>query len=204
MSKDFTKLADQATIDTTIEALNAKGFSATFAADAAAAQEAVRSIIPKGAEVLTNTSATLDATGIADIIENSGEFDSVRAKLQALGGDSTKEKEKRQLGSAPDFAIGSAHAVTEDGDILIASATGSQLAGYVFGAEKVVLVISAQKIVKDLSEARERLEKHVFPLEDARALEAYGVNSAILREFIFHGDMPGRVHVIILGEVAGF
>lgn len=204
MSKDFTQIADQSTIDKTIEALNAKGFSAIFAADAKAAREAVQNIIPEGAEVLTNTSATLDETGITEVIEESGDFDPVRPKFYALAGDPSKGKEKRQLGSAPDYAIGSAHAITEDGDILIASASGSQLAGYVFGAEKVILVVGAQKIVKDLTEARERLQKHVFPLEDARALKAYGTNSAILKEFIFHGEAPGRVHVVILGEAVGF
>jgi hypothetical protein len=36
-------------------------------------------------------------------------------------------REMRQLAASPDFVVGSVHAVTEDGSLLIASASGSQL-----------------------------------------------------------------------------
>src|SRR5438309_355317 len=36
-------------------------------------------------------------------------------------------REMRQLSAAPDWVVGSVHAVTEDGSLLIASASGSQL-----------------------------------------------------------------------------
>lgn len=204
MSRDYSQSVDRATIDKTVDALTANGFDAIVVTDAAEAQKAVQNIIPRGSEVLTNTSATLDTTGITDIIENSGEYNPVRQKFYALSADPSKSKEKRQLGSAPDYAIGSVQAITEDGKILIASATGSQLAGYVFGAEKVVFVVGAQKLVKDLAEAQDRLQKHVFPLEDKRSQKAYGVNSAIRKEFVFHSEMPGRVKVVIIEEAFGF
>jgi hypothetical protein len=50
-------------------------------------------------------------------------------------------REMRQLGAAPDFVVGSVHAVTEDGSLLIASASGNQLGPLVSGAGYAILVI---------------------------------------------------------------
>jgi len=44
----------------------------------------------------------------------------------------------RKLGAAPDFAVGSAHAVTETGTVVVASLTGSQLPSYTYGAGTLI------------------------------------------------------------------
>src|SRR2546423_3939737 len=55
--------------------------------------------------------------------------------------------EMRRLGAAPQWVVGSVHALTQDGDLVIASASGSQLASMAYGAQNVLLVIGTQKIV---------------------------------------------------------
>ena len=96
---------------------------------------------------MTNTSVTLDETGIADAINNGGPYESMRNTLLALD-FATQLQEMKAIAGQPDYALGSVHAVTGDGTLVIASASGSQLASYAWGATNVILVIGAQKLVR--------------------------------------------------------
>jgi hypothetical protein len=198
----FKQVADAAKIDRAVTALNKHGFSATVVADGAAAKDAVLALVPAGTEVFTYTSATLDATGLTEAL-NAAPYKSLRDKLYALDRN-TQGAEMRAIGSAPAFAVGSVHAVTESGELVMASATGSQLPSYAYGAGHVVFVVGAQKIVSNLAEATERIATYTLPLEDTRAQAAYGVNSAINKTLILHGEMPGRIDVVIVAEELGF
>ncbi len=62
----------------------------------------------------------------------------------------------RRMGSIVQYAVGSVHAVTEDGRLIDAEACGSQHALYAYTADCVVLVVGTQKIVKNLDEAFKR------------------------------------------------
>ena len=198
----FKQVADAAKIDRAVAALNKHGFAAKVVATAAAAKDAVLAMVPAGSEVFTYTSATLDATGITEAL-NAAPYVSLRDKMYALDRNA-QGAQMRAIGSAPAFAAGSLQAVTEDGKLVIASATGSQLPAYAYGAGHVVFVVGAQKIVKDLAEANERIETYSLPLEDVRAKAAYGVNSAINKSLTLHGEQPGRIDVVIVAEELGF
>ena len=63
----------------------------------------------------------------------------------------------QKLGAAPDYILGSAHAVTDDGEIVVGSGSGSQLGAYAYAGGHVILVIGHQKLVRDLDEALRRL-----------------------------------------------
>jgi hypothetical protein len=96
------------------------------------------------------------------------------------------------------------HAVTRDGTLVIASASGSQLAAYAWGAPNVIFVIGAQKLVPNVEAARERIYQHSLKLEDARAYAAYGMNSYVGKILDIHQETPGRIHVILIRQVVGF
>jgi hypothetical protein len=49
-----------------------------------------------------------------------------------------------RVGATPDVIVGSVHAVTEDGFLVAASASGSQLAPYASGARQATGVVGAQ------------------------------------------------------------
>lgn len=200
----YDSIKDDATIEKTKAALEANGFTVLVVDNKDAAKEAALRLIPKGAEVMTMTSKTLEALDLTTVLNESGDYDAVRPKLNAWYGDPSKKREARKLGTAPDYAIGSIHAVTEDGHALIASATGSQLPAYVYGAGSVIWIVGAHKIVADLTEADDRLRNYVFPLEDARAQEAYGSGSSINYEVHYNKDSAGRVTVILVKEALGF
>jgi hypothetical protein len=112
--------------------------------------------------------------------------------------------EMKRIGSASDYAVGSVHAVTQDGQVIIASATGSQFPNYAYGASHVIWVVGSQKIVKDLAKGIERIEDYTFHLEDERALQAYGSNSSINKLLIYRKEPAGHVTIILVKEPIGF
>ncbi len=113
--------------------------------------------------------------------------------------------EMRQLSAAPDWVVGSVHAVTAEGSLLIASASGSQLGPIVSGAGHVVLVIGAQKVVPDLSNGIRRVYEYCLPLEDHRARQAYGVPSGVNNLLVINkAVVPGRITAILVNEALGF
>ena len=199
----FTTLPDENTLATTVVALEEHGFSVEVVDDLDSARVAVLARIPHGSTVMTNTSVTLQETGIADAINNDGPYDSARNRMFALD-FATQAQEMKAIGGQPDFALGSAHAVTGDGTLVIASASGSQLASYAWGAAKVIFVVGAQKLVPDLAAAHERIYKHSLILEDARAIAAYGQNSSVGKVLEIHQELPDRIHVVLIRQTVGY
>jgi hypothetical protein len=185
-------------------ALTAHGFTVEILDDAAAARARIKDLIPEGATVFTGASETLRLSGIEEDINASGRYDAIRARGQAMD-RATQLAEIWRLISTPDVIVGSVHAVTETGSLVIASASGSQLPGYAGGSLRAIWVIGAQKVVPDLSTALRRVEDHCLPLESDRAMKAYGQPSAINRLLILNAEVePGRGIVLLLREAIGF
>jgi acyl-CoA hydrolase len=199
----FTALPDEETLAATVVALEEHGFSVEIVDDLDAAREAVLARIPAGSTVMTNTSVTLDETGIAEAINNGGPYDSIRTTLLALD-YATQLAEMKAIAGQPDFSLGSVHAITRDGILVVASASGSQLASYAWGAANVIFAVGAQKLVRTIEAARERIYEHSLKLEDARALAAYGMNSRVGKILEIHQEDPGRIHVVIIRQSVGF
>jgi hypothetical protein len=116
----------------------------------------------------------------------------------------TQGREMQKIGSAPEWAVGSVHAITEDGQVLIASASGSQLPGYAFGADHIIWIAGTQKLVKNLDEGNKRLYEYVLPLENIRAMKAYGAPSSVNKLLIINKDPAKRISLILVNEVLGF
>ena len=199
----FTTLPDDDTLAATVVALEEHGFSVEVVADLDAAREAVLARIPDGSTVMTNTSITLQETGIAAAIDSGGPYESARNKMLALD-FATQLPEMKAIAGQPEYALGSVHAVSRDGTLVIASASGSQLASYAWGAANVIFVVGAQKLVPSLEAARERITEHSLKLEDARAYAAYGQNSRVGKVLEIHQEDPGRIHVVLIRQAVGF
>jgi hypothetical protein len=202
-SDRFTELPDEGTLTETLVTLEEHGITVEVVDDLDTARERVLDRIPEGSSVMTYPSVTLDETGIAQAIDNGGLYDSARARVLALD-RATQLQEIKTIMIQPDFALGSVHAITRDGTLVIASALGSQLASHAWGAANVIFVVGAQKLVSDLDAAHERIYEHSFKLEDARALESYGANSRVGKILEIHEEDPGRIHVVLIRAVVGF
>jgi hypothetical protein len=202
--EEFAKLAVNERIERTSKALEANGIQTLVAEDRAEAKRLFFELIPEGSEVFLGASVTLEQLGIAADVDQSGRFDAVRPKMYAMNRE-TQGREIRKLIAAPDFAAGSVHAVTEDGHVLIASATGSQLGPYASGAGKVIWVVGAQKIVKDLNDGFRRLNEHVVPLEEEHMQQLYKVGTSVNEMLIVNrATRPGRITMILVKEEVGF
>ena len=200
----FAIPASDSQIERTRQALEDNNIHAVVAGNGAEAKRILFELIPAAAEVFTSSSVTLNTLGIPDEIDNSGRYDSVRAKLSMMDRE-TRGREMQKMGATPEYMVGSVHAVTETGRVVIASKTGSQLAGYVAGAAHVIWVVGTQKIVPTLEIGLKRIEEYTLPLEDARSLEVYGVGSDINKLLIINKEAaPGRATMILVKENLGF
>jgi L-lactate utilization protein LutC len=204
LSRQFATVSDDARVERAAAALEANGISVIRAANAGEAKRIVLELVPAGAQVHNGASQSLEETGIADEIHNSGRYEPIHPRIWSMDRE-TQADEIRRLTSSPDVMLGSVHAVTETGSLVAASASGSQLGPYASGAGKVILVVGAQKIVSDLDEAFRRIDEYVFPLEDARAEAAYGVHSGVNKVLVINREyIPGRITVVFVDEALGF
>jgi hypothetical protein len=200
----YADAADETDIAAAAEGLRARGYHVWRVADANAARQKALELLPPGAEVFTVSSMTVEAIGLAQEINKSHRYRAVRPQLMTMD-PGTQMNQMRSLAATPQWVIGSAHALTRSGDLVIASASGSQLASMVYGAQHVLLIIGAQKIVADHETAMRRIFEYSLPLEDNRARSTYGVGSAVHKVLTLHGDLdPGRLHVLLVDEPLGF
>ena len=199
----YAKLATDDQVKRAAKALVANGIETFIVADGEEAKAKLFDLIPAGSEVFTATSRTLDSLGVPDEVNK--RYDSVRAKLSKMD-PKTQRREMIKLGAVPEYMVGSVHAITEGGTVLIASNTGSQLAGYAASAAHVIWVVSTKKIVADLDEGVQRIYEYTYPLEDKRAQEAYGgIHSNVSKLLIVTREiMPERTKVILVKEDLGF
>ena len=201
---DFSTPASEERIQRTAQALRANNIETVVVDTAADAKREALERIPDGAEVHSGASKTLQQTGLVAELETSGKITWLRRQLLALD-RATQGREIRKLGAAPDVMLGSVTAVTEGGQLVTASNSGSQLGPYASGAGRLILVIGAQKIVTDLDAALRRVYEHALPLESERLRAALGVDSFVSKLLITNRDArPGRTTAIIVREPLGF
>ena len=200
---EFAKLATDAQIQNVTRALEANGIKVVVAETAEEAKQIVLNLVPQGVEVYANLSKTLEVMGLAEEFDQSGRYNAVRPKVLLLD-RKTQADEIRKLRTIPEYIVGSVHAITEAGEVITASGTGSQIASYAYGAGKVIWVAGTQKIVSDLNEGFRRTREYSQRLEDARMQQAYGINSSLNKTLVITRDMPGRITLVLVKENIGF
>jgi hypothetical protein len=196
--------ADRARLERAAAALTPRGMTARILGSREEARAVVDRLIPDGSLVYDTTSRTLEEIGVAADIRAATRYRATRTHTETLD-PTTQSDEFRRHVSTMDIVVGSVHAVSEDGHVVVASASGSQLASYAFGASRVIWIVGAQKIVPDLDGAFDRIERHSYPLEDARLREAYGMPSVIGKQLVVsHELVPGRITILLVEEALGF
>jgi hypothetical protein len=203
----FDQLANETLLKETVKNLKVNGIESFVFENIEDAKLKIWELIPEGSEVMTMSSETLRLSGISDEINNSGKFDSVKNKLNKLSRE-TDMRKMQELGAAPDYTIGSVHAVTVEGHVFIASNTGSQLPAYVYASSHVIWVVGTQKIVKDDVEAQKRIYKYILPKESLRLAAQYGnpeIKSNVSKLLIVNKEFnPDRTKIIFVKEKLGF
>lgn len=205
---DYTKLASKSTLEKTAEALKAHGFAPMVLESAKDALETIQKLIPQGASVMNGSSRTLEEIGFVEYLK-AGQHGWNNLHEAILGEkDPAKQTLLRRQALISDYYLGSVHALSETGEMVIASNTGSQLPHIVYSSPNVVFVVGAQKIVPTLEEGRKRLREHVIPLEEENMQQKYKAHTALNKEFLYHTEnvaFTGRtIHILLVNEKLGF
>ena len=203
----YNQLASNESIQITIGELAKHNVEAVVVDTKVEALAKIKELIPAGVSVMNGTSTTLVEIGFVDYLkEGKHGWNNLHETILAEK-DPAKQGQLRKESALSDYYLGSVHALSQTGEFVVASNTGSQLPHIVFTSQNLLLVVGAQKIVPTLSEALKRLEEYVVPLEDERSKQAYGVPTTLNKIVIFKGESPmiGRkVKMIIVKESLGF
>ena len=195
--------ASRAELDALAERLRERNFETLIVETAAEARQAVLDRIPAGITIHSGKSKTLDDLGITQVLMDSDRYDFIRKRLYKMDRQ-TQAREIRQLGAAPDLMLGSVNAITRAGQLVVSSATGSQLGPMASGAGQLILVVGSQKIVADLDAALARIRDYVQPYEDQRLREQAGIGTILARILILERDFrPGRTTILLVRESVG-
>lgn len=204
---NYDQIASDEIITKTIEGLKGKNFNPVLVNSKEEALAKIKELIPAGVSIMNGSSVTLEEIGFMQYLKDGKHgWNDLHANILAEN-DATKRGELRKQSVLADFYLGSVHALAENGEMIVASNSGSQLPHLVFTSKNIILVVGAQKIVPDLTEGMKRLENYVVPLEDDRMMKAYKAHTTNNKTLIIHGENPasGRVfHVIIVKEKLGF
>jgi hypothetical protein len=200
---DFATPATDEQLERVAASLRERNFEVVVVHDGEQAKAEVFKRVPEGAEVHSAKSKTMEDIGVFKALMESDRYDFLRKKLFKLD-RTTQAREMRLLVAAPDYELGSVHAITEAGEMVEASASGSQMGPYSASSGRLILVVGSQKIVKDLDEAFRRIREHVFPYEDARLREQMGAGTKVCRILILERDyVPGHTTVILVKQPVG-
>lgn len=183
-------------------ALRANNIDARVVDTGEDARSLVLELLPEGAEVHSGKSKTLEDVGLFRDLMESGRYDSVRARYMKMDRQ-TQGREMRKL-MAPDYMLGSVQAVTEAGDLVVVSASASQLGPYASTAGRLILVVGSQKIVRDIDLALQRIEQHVFPYEEGIVRQRMNRGTFIGKILIIRREwVDGRITAVLVREPVG-
>jgi L-lactate utilization protein LutB len=178
----WARLPDERALRRTVESLNDRGINAQLVSTKEEALKLVVNMIPDNSEIASGASASLDEIGLLQLLK-SGNHHWRNLKDQIMNEkDPVKRRELQVKATAADYYLGSVHAVAETGEIVVVSASGSQIPAYAFNAKNVIWVVGAQKIVPNLEQAMKRIREYSLPLENAR-----------MRKFGYPGSMIGKM-----------
>jgi hypothetical protein len=202
-SDGFAAPASEATIQRVAEHLRERNIEVVIVNDGDEARTTALERLPEGAEVHTGKSQTLQDAGIFDSVHESDRYDALRPRYLKMDRQ-TQAREIRKLISGPDYMLGSVNAVTEDGVLVAASASSSQLGPYASTAGKVILVVGSQKIVPDLETALRRIRDYALPWEDAQVRKTRNMGSFVGKILIVEREwIDGRMTVILVRQPIG-
>ncbi len=199
------ELPDEETIAETVENLEANGFEVVVVDSAEEALATLKDHVPAGASVMNGHSTTLEEIGFDEYLtEGDHEWEALPNEIWGIDDDAERQAARREAQTADHF-LGSVNAIAKTGELVAADRSGSRIGAYPFAAANVTIVSGVNKIVDDLDAALDRLESVAYPLENERAKEAYGVESAIAKQLIFRQELEeGRTTVVLVRDKLGY
>jgi len=204
---NYEALPAEEVVARTVAALKERGVEASVVATKEEALAKIKDVVPASVSVANGSSTTLEQIGYIDYLkEGTHGWNNLHDAILRET-DPEKKAELRKRSVVSDYYMGSVHAISETGEMVIGSASGSQLPHLAFTSQHLVLVAGTQKIVPTLDAALSRLKDYVFPLEDARMKSTGAAGSLIAKVLIMAHEpsfMGRTVQLILVNEKLGF
>src|SRR3989344_1524350 len=141
---NYDQLASQQSIDKTVAALAERNVEAVVAENRTEAMEKIKSFIPVGASVMNGSSRTLEEIGFVEYLKAGQHgWNNLHEGILAEK-DPAAQALLRRKALISDYYLGSVHALSETGEMVIASNTGSQLPHIVYSSPNIIFVVGAQ------------------------------------------------------------
>lgn len=176
--------------------------------------DVIRGLIGEDKLITSGGSMTLKDSGVTELLMN--EFGDVYL-------DRSKGKTPDEVGEifrkafVSDTFFASSNAITEDGELYNVDGNGNRVSAMIFGPKQVIVVAGVNKIVKDLAEAKARVEKIAAPKNTVRLScdtpcaktgECMHCHSParVCCSYVTlaHQRVPDRIKVIIVNEELGY
>lgn len=201
-------------IQRTMTALEANKMKPFYAANSAAACGIVRELVKNDKLITAGGSVTLKDCGVIEMLQK--EFGEAYIDRSA-GKNADDVEEIMRKAFVSDTFLASSNAITENGELYNVDGNGNRVSAMIFGPKQVVIVAGANKIVRDLKEAAERVESTAAPMNTAR-LEKNTPCAKTGKCAHCHSDericcsyvtlaqqrVPDRIKVIIVDEKLGY
>ncbi len=163
--RDVEVLHNEALARRVCLALRKNGFEARYAATDAEALEMIAGFVRPGMKVGFGGSMSLTSIGAPEKVRALG-AEVLDHNVPGLDEDRKLELRRAQL--TCDLFLSSSNAVTLEGDIVNVDGAGNRVAALTFGPKKTVVVMGANKIVRGLDEALDRIETTASPMNNIR------------------------------------
>ena len=205
---DYSSLAEKEKIERTAKAVESRGVSVIVVDSKESVLPRLVNLIPEGATVMTGASLTLKQIGFEELLKSGNHrWRNLKEEIIAEK-DPVRQSQLRKQATLADYFLGSVHAIAETGEILVASATGSQLAPYAFSSSHVIWIAGAQKIVPSVEDGFRRIREYVLSHEDQRMKKNFGpgAGSFIGKILLFEREAPylhRSLTLILIREMAG-
>lgn len=205
IDETLDELPDDETVQETVENLEDNGFDVIVVDSTEEALETVQSHIPADVTVMNGHSTTLEEIGFAEYLtEGDHDWEALPNEIWSIDDDAKRQAARRESQTA-EYFLGGINAIAQTGELVAADRSGSRIGAYPFAASNVVIVSGVNKIVPTLDAALDRLESVAYPLENERAKEAYGVESAIAKQLIFRQELEeGRTTIVLIRDRLGY
>jgi len=207
-AQNWGALAGKARLDQTVTALRDRGIQAEISTDRTTLLARLHELIPSGSSLMTGASMTLKEIGFeAELMSGNHPWNWLKPAILAEK-DPERQQDLRRQSSISDCFIGSVQAITEAGEIVVASGSGSQIAAYAYSSPRIIWVAGSQKIVADLESAFRRVREWCVPkMEDLTKASGRPDLGVVGKLLVFEREMTHlsrSVHLILIDEMLGF
>ena len=185
----------------------------------------LKTLLPEGASVGVGGSETLTKLGVISFLRE-GNYKFFDRYAKGLTRPEAVEVMRQSL--LADVFLTSSNAVTEKGELYNVDGNGNRVAALCFGPKEVLVIVGANKIVKDIKAAEERVKKIAAPkncqrlalpspcsktgecvslsLENREFCDGCATESRICSSYVISGYQRNkdRIKVIICKESMGY